>query len=184
MTVDHLASASLYIHMNANARGTTHITTCAHELHSTPPSAFPALLSRETQRRSLPACVERTTAGERRGHRAAGPYSHLFIQPSQRTRAERVRQVPGPALPRVAPRAHEKTRRVGGRPRPRARPARCGRAIGRHATRRESGLARLHMCICMHKYVSPVHGGAGRQARAARAAARASAADARHFDRA
>lgn len=107
MTVDHLASASLYVHMNANARGTTHITTCAHELHSTPPSAFPALLSRETQRRSQPACVERTTAGERRGHRAAGPYSHLFIQPSQRTRAERVRQVPGPALPR------ERTRKRG-----------------------------------------------------------------------
>lgn len=104
------------------------------------------------------------------------------IHPAFPTNARRARQTGSRA--RVAPRAHEKTRRVGVRPRPRARPARCGRAIGRHATRRESGLARLHMCICMHKYASPVHGGAGRQARAARAAARASAADARHFDRA
>ncbi len=114
---------------------------------------FPALRRRETQRHSLSACVERSTARERRGRSADRPpfppiqwLSAFPAAPAERARTPD--ELSGPRCPASG-------RRVRARPRARARPARCGPtrsgATPRHATHRDINAS----CMCVHLYAPP-----------------------------
>ena len=137
VTVHHLASASLYAHMNANARGTTHITTCAHALHSTPASAVPrAAIAWDPA--ALALGMRGTldgagAAGAQRGKAPIPTYSITLSLPSGPRRARaHARRALGPALPRERTACESAPSRPG--------PACWMRthAIGRHATPRHT----------------------------------------------